>query len=108
MSHLPLILAIIGGLILTAGDIILKRWVATSFGFYYVVGILLYFISLNILAYTYKFEDIAVASLVMVLFNILTLTVIGYFVFKENITIYEITGIALGITAMMFLEFGKK
>jgi len=43
----------------------------------------------------------------MVLFNVLTLTLLGYFVFKENITVYEITGIALGIAAIIFLEMGK-
>jgi multidrug transporter EmrE-like cation transporter len=107
MIHLPLVLAIVGGLILTAGDIVLKKWVNTNFAYYYVFGILLYLISLNILAFTYKFEDIAVASLVMVLFNVLTLTLLGYFVFKENITVYEITGIALGIAAIIFLEMGK-
>jgi multidrug transporter EmrE-like cation transporter len=108
MSHLPLILAIASGIILTAGDIILKKWVITSFSFYYISGILLYFVSLNILAYTYKFEDIAIASLAMVLFNVLTLTLVGYFFFKETITIYEITGIFFGIIALIFLEIGKK
>jgi multidrug transporter EmrE-like cation transporter len=108
MTHLPLILTIIAGLILTAGDIVLKKWVTTSYSTFYVAGLLLYFISLNLLAFSYKFEDIAVASMLMVIFNIITLTLIGYFVFKENITVYEITGIALGIAAMIFLELGKK
>jgi multidrug transporter EmrE-like cation transporter len=108
MSHLPLILAIVGGLILTAGDVVLKKWITTSFSSYYFLGIFLYLISMNILAYAYKYEDIVVASMLMVIFNIITLTLVGYFIFKENITAYEITGIILGITALIFLEIGKK
>jgi hypothetical protein len=48
-----------------------------------------------------------VASMLMVVFNIITLALVGYFLFDENITVYEVTGIALGITSIGFLEFGK-
>jgi len=34
MIHLPLVLAIVGGLILTAGDIVLKKWVNTNLAYY--------------------------------------------------------------------------
>jgi len=108
MNHWPLVLVFIGGIILTAGDIVLKKWVVTSYNHFYVLGLVLYFISMNFLAQSYKYEDIAIASMIMVIFNILTLTLVGYFVFKENITAYEIMGIALGITALIFLEIGKK
>lgn len=108
MNHLPLILTIVAGLILTAGDIVLKKWVVTSYNSLYVSGLFLYFISMNILAYSYKYEDIAVASMLMILFNIITLTLVGYFVFKENITLYEFTGLVFGIISLLFLEFGKK
>ena len=105
--NLPLILAISSGLILTAGDIILKKWVTSSFTVYYIVGLILYFINMNFLAQSYRYENIAVASLLRVIFNVITLTLVGYFIFKENITAYEITGIILGIIALFFLEFGK-
>ena len=108
MNHWPLVLVFIGGIILTAGDIVLKKWVVTSYASFYVLGLILYFISMNFLAQSYKYEDIAIASMIMVIFNILTLTLVGYFVFKENITAYEIMGIVLGITALIFLEIGEK
>lgn len=107
MQHTAIILAVAGGLILTIGDIILKQWVVKSYTMLYIAGLALYFISMNILAYSYKFEDVAVASMMMIIFNIVTLTLVGYFFFNENITLYEISGIALGIFAVMLLEFGK-
>lgn len=107
MNHLPLILVISAGVILTIGDIILKEWVGTTYKTFYWLGIALYLVSMNLLAHSYKYEDIAVASMVMVIFNVLTLTLVGYFIFKENITPYEISGIVLGIIALILLEFGK-
>lgn len=105
---MALILTIVGGLILTLGDIVLKKWVTTSYNLFYILGIFLYFISMNFLAQSYKYEDVAIASMIMIIFNIVTLTLVGYFVFKENITVYEITGIFLGMMAVFLLEFGKK
>ena len=108
MNHLPLILTIVAGLILTVGNIVLKKWVANDYRtYYYIAGLTLYFVSMNLLALSYKYEDVAVASMIMIIFNIVTLTLIGYFIFHENITIYEFTGLALGITAILLLEFGK-
>ncbi|MBP6889077.1 MAG: EamA family transporter [Candidatus Moranbacteria bacterium] len=102
-----LFLTITAGIILTIGDIVLKQWVRNSSSLFYAGGIFLYLISMNLLAYSYKYENIAVASLLMVIFNILTLTFVGYFFFHENITPYEIIGIVLGIASVSFLEIGK-
>lgn len=104
---MALFLTITAGMLLTIGDIVLKQWVKHSYNSLYIGGILLYLISMNLLAHSYKYEDIAVASMLMVVFNIITLTLVGYFLFDENITVYEVTGIALGITSIGFLEFGK-
>ncbi len=104
---MALFLTITAGILLTIGDIVLKQWVKHSYSSLYIGGILLYLISMNLLAHSYKYEDIAVASMLMVIFNILTLTLIGYFFFHENITLYEITGIILGIASIGFLELGK-
>ncbi|HAT74222.1 MAG TPA: hypothetical protein DCS08_04435 [Candidatus Moranbacteria bacterium] len=107
MNYLSLILVIGGGILLTIGDIILKKWVIESYYVFYITGLFLYFISMNLLALSYKYENIAVASMAMVIFNIITLTLVGYFFFHENITYYEISGIILGLIAFILLEFGK-
>lgn len=108
MHNVALFLAIGGGIILTVGDIVLKKWVTTSYNLFYFLGIFLYFISMNFLAQSYKYEDVAIASMMMIIFNITTLTLVGYFIFKENITVYEIAGIFLGMISLFLLEFGKK
>ena len=108
MTNPALLLTIIGGIILTIGDIVLKKWVVTSYGLFYASGLILYFISMVLLSQSYKYEDVVVASMLIILFNVITLTLVGRFVFKENITVYEISGIVFGIIGILFLEFGKK
>ena len=106
--HITLILLFFGGIIMTIGDIVMKEWVLHSTGKFYFGGLIFYLIGLVFLAQSYKREDIAVASVILIIFNVVSLSLVGYFVFKENITVYEIIGIVLGIAAMIFLELGKK
>lgn len=107
MNQLPLFLVVLAGIILTIGDIILKEWVTTSYKSFYWTGIAFYLISMNLLAHSYKYENIAIASLLMVLFNVITLTLVSYFIFKEPLSLYEFSGIILGIMAIILLEIGK-
>ncbi len=92
------------GLILTVGDLVAGEWIQKNKKIYYIISLIIYMIGLNFLIYSYKFEDIAVATVIMEIFNIVTLTVAGKFLFKENITKTEFAGIAVGIFAVIILE----
>lgn len=103
-DYLPLLLIFIGGSILTAGDIVMKKWVASSQPLWFVTGMILYVVGLVFLAYSYKYKNIAVASTIFVIFNIITLAIVSWFCFKEALTPLQAIGIALGIGAVLFLE----
>jgi multidrug transporter EmrE-like cation transporter len=117
-----LIILLIAGLVLTVGDLVAGEWVQknkkTFFGkrfsifkksqkasLYYWLALVFYMIGLNFLIYSYKFEDIAVASVIMEIFNIVSLTIAGKFLFKENISKTEFAGIVVGVFAVIILEF---
>ncbi len=102
MNTIGILLA--AGIILTIGDLFAGRWIQTKSRFLYTLVLVLYMIGLNFLIYSYKFEDIAVASIMMEIFNIVTLTLAGKFLFKENITKTEIMGIIVGVIAIIILE----
>lgn len=102
----PLLLLFFAGIILTAGDIVFKYWTGHNNPYLYVTGLVLYVIGLMFLVRSFKHEDIAIASLTMVLFNITTLTVVGWVFFKENITGFEIAGLFTGVLALLFFELG--
>ncbi len=104
MNYIGLILVLIGGIILTAGDVLMKKWVGTNNYLFYVLGMLIYIIGLNFLVQSYKYKNIAVASLILVLFNVITLSIFSWLYFKETLSIAQIIGIILGLISVTVLE----
>jgi len=101
-----LILLLIGSLILTVGDIVMKRWIADGAASYYLyaLGIGIYLIGTNFLAFSFKYKNIAVASVIFILLNVAILSVISWFYFGEKLNTMQMFGIILGIAAVIILE----
>jgi len=93
-----------GGLFLTAGDIVFKQWANNTPWHMYIFGLALYLVGLIFLVRTYRFENIAVASALLVIFNILTLVFVSWLYFKEPITLTETLGILLSFGAIFLLH----
>ena len=105
----PLVILFFGGIILTIGDIFAAKWIKLEGGiFLYLITTLFYIIGMVMLISSYDREDIPVASIILVMFNVVLLTIIGVIIFKEHMTATKITGIVLGLISVAFLEFGKK
>ena len=104
MNYFPILLLFIGGVILTAGDLVMKKWVISPNLYLYVIGLLIYLVGLMFLVKTYKYENIAVASLIFVIFNIVTLLIFSWFYFKEPLSTMQIIGLFLGIVSITLLE----
>ncbi len=106
MMNIAIILLLIGGLILTVGDIIMKKWVNTNAYIFYFLGLFVYLIGLNFLAQSFRFKNIAVASAIFIIFNIVTLSFVSWLYFKESLSLLQIAGIVIGIIAIVVLELG--
>ena len=105
MSHyLPFILLLIGGTVLTVGDIIMKEWTTHDNALYFFAGLFVYMIGLTFLAHSYKYENIAIASIIFVIVNIVTLLGISAFYFKETLSPFQMVAIVFGISAVVMLE----
>ncbi len=105
--YLGLWLTFAAGILLTVWDFTLRLWTDnTSVWKWYVVGILIYFISLNLLAQSYRFKNIAIASLIMEIVNLGTYIGISYWKFGDVLSKLEITGVVLGIAAIVCFELG--
>ncbi len=102
---LSLVLLFTGGLVLTAGDILMKTWVSTNRRALFVAGLVVWLVGLVFLAKSFKYENIAVASIIFVTFNVVTLALVSWLYFRETLTGTQITGILLGIAAVAVLEF---
>ncbi len=102
--NVGLLLVLIGGLILTIGDIVFKKWAITGNWPTFFFGLFIWTIGLVFLAFSFKYKNIAIASLIFSLSNVILLTLISYFYFNESITTLQFIGIILGITAVVLLE----
>lgn len=106
LMHQWFFLLLVAGILLTVGDLVLNAWVNTSDSWkLYTLGIFFYFIALNFLARSYKFENIAVASVIMEILNLVTYLAISYWKFGETISRLEVLGIIFGIAAIACFEF---
>lgn len=102
--YLPIILLFIGGLIITVGDVVMKKWVITSLWWWYPLGLVFYLGGLMFLAETYKYRHIAGASLVLVLFNVSILALVSWLYFKEPLAPLQLVGIGFGFVGVILLE----
>ena len=82
----------------------MKEWVLKNENWLFIVGLIIYIIGLILLSFSFKYKNIAVASMVFVIFNILTLLIISWIVFGESPTYLQIFGMLLGIASIIVLE----
>lgn len=108
MNFFALALLAIGGLIVTIGDLFMKEWVIANKSWIYLGGMIFYLIGMNFLAFSFKYKNIAVAPVIFILINVITLIAFSYFYFQEKLSGLEIAGILLGITAIVMLELADK
>lgn len=105
MTHyFPFVLLFIGGSILTIGDIVMKKWVVTNSTILFTIGMVIYLVGLMFLAQSFKYKNIAVASTIFIIFNIVTLSFVSWLYFKETLTPFKMIGISLAIISIIFLE----
>ncbi len=107
MNLFSLIILGAGGLILTIGDIVMKKWVTSGSRLFYIIGLTVYLAGLIFLAQSFKYKNIAVASVIFVIFNVVTLSLVSWFYFKEKLSPLELSGIALGIAAIIVMELAE-
>ena len=91
---------------MTVGDVFMKKWVTVNSNWFYVVGMIIYIIALTMLAETFKSRNIAVASTIMVIVNVVTLAIVSWLYFKEAITLLQGIGMVLAVVAVVLMEIG--
>lgn len=104
---MAIFLLFIGGSILTFGDIFMKKWVDTDILKYLIIGFIGYMIGMMFLVATFKSKNIAVASVIFILFNIFTLALVSHFYFKEPLSSWQIVGLLVGLLSVVILELSE-
>ena len=104
MNIFAIVLIFVGGLVLTVGDLIMKRWVGNGSLSLYFLGLGVYLIGMVFLSQSFRFKNIAVASLMLVLFNIISLLLVSWFIYQEKLSLIQIIGVLLGLISIIILE----
>ncbi len=97
----------LGGLLLTGGDIVFKYWTLRSLpilSFHYLVGLIIYIFGLICLIQSFKSQNIAVASAIFVIVNIITLALVSWFHFDEKLSAQQLYGMGFAILAIVLLR----
>lgn len=97
-------LTLFGGIILTIGDILAKEWVKNNQPIYFFWTLGIYLSALCLLILSYRYENIAVASILLVVFNIIILSLLSHFYFHEPLSLFQVLGIIAGLICIFLLE----
>jgi multidrug transporter EmrE-like cation transporter len=101
----PLLILFAGSLFLTVGDIVAKQWVKAEQPVYFIATLMLYLIGLVCLIMSFRFKNIAVASLILILLNVITLALWSWLMDGEALNRVELMGLVLGLAAVVLLEY---
>ena len=91
---------ITGGILLTFGDIFMKAWAISDRKINYLIGVAFWIGGSLFLAWTYKFKNMATATMFYIIINILTLAIVSWIYFKEPLTLKQVVGILIGLFAI--------
>jgi multidrug transporter EmrE-like cation transporter len=105
-STYAFILLIAGGVALTIGDVVFKYWLGHSRFSLYAIGFVLYAIALVLLIESYKFDNIAVASSILDISNVVILAVVSWLIFEEPLSFVQILGVIAGMIGLFLLQIG--
>lgn len=104
MDWMFIVLGAVSGILFTLGDVFLKYWSNKSPSYYLVIGFLFYILAGTVLAFSFKRKEMAVAVAVLICFNLIAVSVLGFTIFKETLGLKEIIGMSLAITAVIVLS----
>jgi multidrug transporter EmrE-like cation transporter len=100
----PYLFMIACGILLTAGDLFMKQWVVSKTWLPYGIGLAAYIIGVNFLAQSYLYRHIAIATIITNVLNVVILSIVSWVVFKDYLTIKQISGMVLAIVAIVLME----
>lgn len=101
---------ILVGFGMVVGDVFMKQWMLTGasykvpFVVLYLAALSSYGVSLTVYAYQLRTMHFGIATITPILVNIITISLISYFFYKEGLTLSQGTGILLAIVALILFS----
>ncbi len=85
-------------------DILFKKWAVLDKKSLLVIGLALYFVGTVFWALSLKHEYLSKAVSVFTVLNLICVVLVGVIYFKEDLSLINKAGIALGIVSVVLME----
>ncbi len=101
---------ILVGLGLTTGDIFMKQWMLGGASFknasfvLYLSALVVYGMSLTLYAYQLRTMNFGIATITPVLTNIVAVSFLSFFYYKEGLSVYQSVGIGLALVSIVLFS----
>jgi multidrug transporter EmrE-like cation transporter len=86
------------------GDIFFKKWSLANSNTMLYIGLTVYFLGSIFWALSLKYETLSKAISVFTILNLVIVAAVGVLYFKEDLTVINKLGIALGILSIILVE----
>ncbi len=97
-------LIVISARLEATGDIILKKWAIDGKNIALIFGIAVYFVATLLWAFSLKYEFLSKAISILTVLNLVIVVLVGVLYFKEDLSMVNKIGIALGIISIILIE----
>ena len=86
------------------GDIFSKKWALGGKSIMIFLGLLIYFIGSVFWAFSLRYEYLSKAISAFTILNFIMVVLVGVIYFKENLSLTNKLGIALGIISLIMIQ----
>ena len=87
------------------GIVIAKKWNLNDNPVYLLATISLFGLVGFLFANSLKYEGMAIMNILWISFSVIIITFVGYFVFKENISLTQLAGIGIIVIGLFMVRF---
>lgn len=86
------------------GDIFFKKWAIDNKNILLFIGLLIYFAGTIFWAVSLRYEYLSKAISIFTVINLIVIVLVGVLYFKEDLSLINKVGIALGILSVILIE----
>ena len=104
LNNIGLIFIFIGAIIEALADIFFKIWNDKGDIYLIIIGTVLYLIGTGFWVISLRYESFTKSGTIFLLLNVILLSLIGSFLFKDNISLINRIGIAIGIVSIIMID----
>ncbi len=99
------VLVILAAVLEASADVILKKWAIDGKQFFFIFGLIVYFVATVIWAFSLKYQFLSKAISIITILNLIIVVLVGLLYFKEDLSMINKVGIVTGILSVILIQY---